>query len=227
MATTTIPWNDGSGDVITLTYPAASGNQTVAVSSDANTGAARTKVVTFSAGGITRELTVNQRGAPQQYTLEVNPSSFIPKATDGAWYSLDNYHNAYNDESNTTYALIHLTRGSSNAVTYCYYCFDTSDIPAGATIDSVECNAKIFISNATSANVAVRQVQMFSGTTAMGSSQNATTTARVVTYSGVTWTREQVNDVRIRFYAERGTKNLNSDYYFRFYGATLTIKYTY
>ncbi|MBQ1981814.1 MAG: hypothetical protein II229_01135 [Clostridia bacterium] len=61
MATTTIPWGDGSGDNIYLDYPAASGDQTVAVSSDANTGAARTKVVTFSASGVTPvTLTVEQ-----------------------------------------------------------------------------------------------------------------------------------------------------------------------
>lgn len=62
MATTTIPWGDGSGDNIYLTYPSASGDQTVEVSSDANTGSARSKVVTFTSGvgNITQQLTVNQ-----------------------------------------------------------------------------------------------------------------------------------------------------------------------
>ena len=35
MAVTTIPWGDGSGDNIYLTYPSASGDQTIQVSSDA------------------------------------------------------------------------------------------------------------------------------------------------------------------------------------------------
>lgn len=60
MATTTIPWNDGSGDYITLTYDSASGNQTVAVTSDANTGAARATTVYFSTGNISRQLVVEQ-----------------------------------------------------------------------------------------------------------------------------------------------------------------------
>ena len=62
MATTTIPWGDGSSDNIYLTYPSESGDQTVTVSSDANTGAARSKVVTFASGvgNITQQLTVNQ-----------------------------------------------------------------------------------------------------------------------------------------------------------------------
>jgi len=61
MPTTTIPWGDGSGDNLYLTYPSASGDQTVTVTSDANTGAARTKVVTFSASGVPSvTLTINQ-----------------------------------------------------------------------------------------------------------------------------------------------------------------------
>ena len=62
MATTTIPWGDGSGDNIYLTYSSASGDQTVEVSSDANTGSARSKVVTFTSGvgSIVQQLTVNQ-----------------------------------------------------------------------------------------------------------------------------------------------------------------------
>lgn len=60
MAVTTISWDDGSGDNIYLTYPSASGDQTVTVTSDANAGAARTKTVNFTASGITRTLTVNQ-----------------------------------------------------------------------------------------------------------------------------------------------------------------------
>lgn len=67
MAVTTIPWGDGSGDNIYLTYPSASGDQTVTVTSDAHTGyIERTKDITFSAtaGGatISRVLTVVQQG---------------------------------------------------------------------------------------------------------------------------------------------------------------------
>lgn len=224
---TTVDWDDGSGDKIYISADAFGGNQNVLVSSDANAGSARTKNVSFQANGITRVLTVNQAGIPQQHTVQINPSAYIPKATDGAWYSLSDSANAYDDENSTTYAMIRLTRGSSGAITYIYFTFDTSIIPAGATIDSVTIRAKIFISNASSNNVAVRQCQMFAGTTAKGSAQNATTTSRVVTFSGQTWTRQELNDIRIRLYAERGTKNLNNDYVFRFYGATLEITYTY
>lgn len=60
--TTEIPWGDGSGDKIYLTTDALEGDQTILVSSDANTGTARTKTVTFTASnsGIIQTLTVNQ-----------------------------------------------------------------------------------------------------------------------------------------------------------------------
>ena len=61
MAITTIPWGDGSGDNIYLSAPSQTGDQFVSVTSDPNTGAARSKVVTFSAVGVTPvSLTINQ-----------------------------------------------------------------------------------------------------------------------------------------------------------------------
>lgn len=55
-----IEWADGSGDKIYITANEFSGNQQIAVSSDPNTGAARSKVVTFSAGNVSKTLTVEQ-----------------------------------------------------------------------------------------------------------------------------------------------------------------------
>lgn len=64
MATTILDWNDGTGDKITLTYGAAEGSQSVAVSSDPNGGpTARTRIVTFSASGVSPQtLTITQDG---------------------------------------------------------------------------------------------------------------------------------------------------------------------
>jgi len=75
MATTTIPWNDGSGDNITLTYTSASGSQTVSVSSDANTGlSARMKNITFTSGvgSIARVLTVLQESNSEYVSITYN-----------------------------------------------------------------------------------------------------------------------------------------------------------
>lgn len=64
---TEVPWGDGSGDKLYLSYSASEGNQTVQVTSDAHTGyEERTKEINFTvvAGQttITRTLTVKQSG---------------------------------------------------------------------------------------------------------------------------------------------------------------------
>lgn len=71
MPTQQIEWADGSGDKIYITSPDFSGNQQIAVSSDPNTGAARSKVVTFSAGNVSKTLTVEQAaGVPYDAEIE-------------------------------------------------------------------------------------------------------------------------------------------------------------
>lgn len=64
--TTQVDWGDGSGDKITLTYAASEGEQTIMVSSDANTGSSsRQKIINFTVTAgqttITRPLTVVQK----------------------------------------------------------------------------------------------------------------------------------------------------------------------
>ena len=65
--TTSLSWNDGTGDYLYLTYGATEGTVTVTVTSDPLAGyGARTRDVVFqvSAGGttITKTLTVTQNG---------------------------------------------------------------------------------------------------------------------------------------------------------------------
>lgn len=167
-------------------------------------------------------LVFQKGGQTETHTVTFNPSSYD---SDHAYYSLASAANAYSDEESTTYATIQLTRGAS-AVTYIYFKFDTSSIPANATIDSVSCAAKIYISSTNKNYIATRECQMFSGTTAKGSAANPTATARVVDLDVGTWTRSELNDARIRFYGIRGTSNTSNTYYFRFFGATLTVTYT-
>lgn len=227
MAVTTIPWGDGSGGNIYLTYPSASGDQSVSVTSDANTGAARSKVVTFSAVGVSPvSLTINQNAAPTPHTATASLRFNSYDSVDKQYDSLNNPSRAYTDTSSTTYCNVYLTKGSQ-AETWVYFKFDTSSIPAGAVIDSVVAKVKIFINNTASANVQTRTCQMFTGTTEKGTSQNATTSAQVRTFSGVTWTREEIADCRVKFYAKRGSSNTDTTYYFRIYGAELEVTYTY
>lgn len=95
--TTEIPWDDGSGDKIYLTRNASKGDQVVQVSSDANSGAARTKVVTFTSGvgNIQRQLTINQAagggggiGDYVQSGLVMHLDGIDKGNTSGRWESL-------------------------------------------------------------------------------------------------------------------------------------------
>lgn len=80
--TTEISWGDGSGDKIYVTREASEGNQIVSVSSDANTGAARSKVVSFTSGvgSIVQQLTITQAEnlpyTPVEY-IETDGVAFI------------------------------------------------------------------------------------------------------------------------------------------------------
>ena len=219
MATTTIPWGDGSGDNIYLTYPSASGDQTVEVSSDANTGAARTKTVTFTAGNITQQLTVNQAAGRQQYTLTLNPSSYDTE--NHSWRTYSNISNGYYGSGSTTYATIGIPKPYGEA--YIYYKFNTSSIPDGAEIVSVSCKAKATASG-NSTTTPVRQIQMATGTTLKGTATTINTQTTERTLDVGEWTLAELRDIRIRPYAKTG--NTTSNYNIQFYGATLTITYT-
>lgn len=161
--------------------------------------------------------------ATVQNTITLVPSSYD---SDHAYYSASNINRGYTDADSTTYAQVNLTRGAG-AITYFYYKFDTSAIPAGATIDSVSCSAKLRIGTANSKYVTTRQIQMFSGTTAMGSPTTVPNSNTVLTLTPGTWDLQDIQDTRIRLYAVRGNSNVDTSYGFVFYGATLTITYSY
>ena len=224
MATTTIPWNDGSGDVITLTYPSASGNQTVVVTSDANTGAARSKTVTFSTGSITRQLTVNQEaGAPQEHTLEVYPSSY--DSENSTYYSISYINRAYTSAESTTYATINYVRGAG-AETFFFFKFNLSSIPTNATIKSIALKATLRSSNVAVLRLPTRHVDVCRGTTAVGqATEFALSNATYDIDCGTGWTGANIQDFALRIHVVRGTQNVDTNYSAYFSGATLTITY--
>lgn len=160
-------------------------------------------------------------------TFSANLSSYISNSVDGAWYSISNPDRAYTALSSSTYATINLTRGA-NGETWCYFTFNTSTIPQNAVIDSVSCSVKVYISNSSSSALPVYNYQLFSGTNAKGSpNSNFINQTKTVTLDAGTWTRAEVEDVRLRFYAIRGTNNtVNTGIGTRLYGAELTIGYT-
>ena len=158
-----------------------------------------------------------------QATYTGIPSSHDP---DYAAYDAYSWAQGYDVADSTNYSTLNLTRGS-DAVTYAYYKFDTSSIPANATIISVSCRAKCIITNTNSSRIKTRQIQMFSGTTAKGSAHTLSTSTTAFDMTCGTWTRQELEDCRIRLYAVRGSSQSTSSFYIRFYGADLTVEYEY
>lgn len=162
-------------------------------------------------------------------TITENASSH-PVSCDSGYsaYSIADIENACTDSSSTTYATINLTRGTG-ATTTVYFSFNFN-IPTTATINSVACTAKCYISNRTNANINIRQIRLYSGSTAKGTAStvgNSTSEFAITTGDVSTWTAANVNNAKIRLYAKRGAQNVDTNYYFRFYGATFTVNYTY
>ena len=157
-----------------------------------------------------------------QDTITAHPTNVVD---DHAYASVTNTTSGYTDASSTTYATINLTTGSG-ATTYIYFTFDFSDIPAGATIDSVSCSAKAYINTTNSSRITTRQIQLYSGTTAKGSASTISNSTTAFNMTAGSWTRNELQNARIRLYGVRGTSNTTSTYYFRFYGATFTVNYS-
>ena len=153
-----------------------------------------------------------------------------PSAYDTSDYSYASISGATNpvgkDSSNTTYATINLKTGS-RATTYVYFPFGFSSIPENATIDNISCKAKGYVSSTSSTYVPTRQMQLFAGTTAKGSAVNLTTSATVQTLTCGTWTRNELQNCRLRMYAVRDTSSTSTSRNMRFYGAEVTVTYTY
>ena len=155
-------------------------------------------------------------------TITVYPSGYINNAS----ASISNITNAYTSVDSTTYAQINLTTGRG-ALTDVFFTFDLSSIPSNATIQSVECSVKVLISTTSSRDINTRTMRMYSGNTAKGAGGTSiTTSSTAVSLSSDTWTRDELDDCRIRLYVKRGTYNVNNTRYLRFYGANLTVTYS-
>ena len=123
------------------------------------------------------------------------------------------------DLSSTVYAEIGANTNSGDE-TYIYYSFDTGVIPDGAAIQSVSVSIKAKISSTTS--FSSNKVTLACGTTDKGGSTSLSTSAGTITLDGGAWTRDELNDVRLKIHAvskKFGTKTIT------LYAAELTVTY--
>jgi hypothetical protein len=91
-------------------------------------------------------------------SVVMHPTSF--DSANSSYASVNSSYpitNGYTEGSSTSYAQFVLTTGSQ-AYTYIYYNFDTSEIPDGATINSVSCTGKAYVSSTSSSYISTRQM---------------------------------------------------------------------
>lgn len=161
--------------------------------------------------------------------MATETKTIYPGAYDSGVSSVQSVTNATNPvgkgSTNTTYATINLVTGSS-ATTTIYWPFDLSAIPSGAEIDSVSCKVKASVSS--TSGVSSASVQLYSGSTSKGSSTSIlSTSTSAKTLSVGTWTRSELQNCRLCLKAKRGTSSTSTTRSLLFYGADLTVTYTY
>ena len=88
-----------------------------------------------------------------QYPDVTQTEGLIASAWDSdySYSSMSNASNAYSSYASSNYATITLNTGS-NAETYAYLTFDTSNIPDNAIINSVSCMTRCAISSTSGLN---------------------------------------------------------------------------
>ena len=139
-------------------------------------------------------------------TYFTNPSNFYGDANSGSygqWYSVTG-------------------EGSETIVDFL---FNIVNIPQICEITSVNLSFKCYLQGG--AYHDYRYAQLYSGNTAKGSPSgnlDASTSVRTLDDCG-SWTREELDSLKLRIYLKRGSTNTTTNYYVRFYGATLTITY--
>ena len=113
---------------------------------------------------------------------------------------------------------------NTSATGYFYLTFDTSEIPAGATITSITGTVTVRVSNTTRVTNTV--CQLYTGTTAKGTSKTfaSTTTSNTVTLTPGSWTRSELTDLRLRIGATGSSASQTK--YVYLYGATIVINYS-
>ena len=159
-------------------------------------------------------------------SIDVIPSGYTGNtsltAGTGNYVPANGYHS---HTSTSNYARWTLSASNTSTVCYVYYTFDTSAVPANATITSVTAQVKAYRNNRVTQSTC--GVQLYANTTAKGTANvgNLGTSATTVSITdGGSWTRSDLTDLRLRIYGRRS--NTNNTGYLYFYGATITIEYT-
>lgn len=136
---------------------------------------------------------------------------------------------AYSDSNSTTAARLQVPSTYASRIYDAYFYFDSeliSEIPNDAIINSVTGKVKYKLSSTNTGRIASVSAQLYSNTTAKGSPITArSTTTTAYTLTAGTWTRSELDNMRLYIAAQRGTNTSNSAYLY-LYGADVTVNYS-
>lgn len=150
-------------------------------------------------------------------SIQGSATSYPTAYTTSGSISGTRYRNAIGKGSDTSAVSGNDYAKSSGSTAHIDYSFEFENIPAEATIDSVECTVKGHCENRSRSTATL---QLYSGSTAKGSSTSFTSTsAQTLTLSTGTWTREEIDDMILRFTIGYYGGLVN--------GATVIVNYTY
>lgn len=228
----TIAWGDGTTDKIYVNPGSGSNNDTLSITSDANsTSSARTKTVkvsTVSSGTrpTTRNIIVSQSagGPPQTYTVKLIPSSYYVSSS---YLTVENENNMYTDTSSTNYGTITNTDKSTSYYYFYLRGFNIDSIPLNASIDSFTVRIRGRASGSYNASMYLcHGTTTISGATATALPNSSTVTTRTFNNSSLTWNDivEYGNTFGIRINGRRNAKNTIA--WWRVYGAEIEVTYT-
>ena len=143
--------------------------------------------------------------------------------TDGV-YSTNYINNGLTNHNSTTRCALYAIR-TNGTESKMYYNFNCSTIPANAIIDSVSCQIKA--GSQGSSYYSAYQAYLCSGTTTKTSAVSITgsnSSPSTQTISGGTWTRSDLNNIKILFQVTANSSTDDSTW--SFFGATLTVDYS-
>lgn len=250
MASSTIPWGTGTGNIY-LTYT-GTGNGSISVTSDPNP-LPITRVQTLvvrcpdypfpsvvlnvwqAPGSKVLQASFDdsfdlsyEKGAvvPTEYTARLVPSTYAVSSS--SYLSVSNAARMYNNTDNTTYATIKNTYASTSSRYLYLRGFNFSSIPAGATIKSFVVKIKGNEGGlATSTSYAPRLANGTSALSGTTASQNFGTSVNTITIPTGALTWQQITNYGSNFtimvYVRRNSRNTTG--YAYIYGAEIEVTY--
>ena len=152
--------------------------------------------------------------------------TLIPNDYENTGFTLSNIANAYTDASSTTSATLTLAGRTTGNL---YLDLETLNIPSGATIESVSCQATLQFSRNGSSSSVTASCQMYSGSTAKGSAttivSSATDVAKTTyTLNVGTWTASEIANARFYITEYNGASSTQRIMYV--YGVSFTVTYS-